>query len=97
MGIMVAYGVRPRTERLLRKYCKGLTMVARAGYYYCALFKCSRGVIQGDPLPSTTFNMVLDAVILHWEKVVAVEDAGPEGFGRAVKNCPPFSTREMVC
>ena len=45
-------------------------MVSRAGRYYGALFKVSRGVMQGDPLSPTILNMVVDVVICHWESVV---------------------------
>ena len=33
----------------------------------------------------TIFNMVMDALIQHWVAVVAGEEAGLEGFGRAVQ------------
>ena len=26
-----------------------------------------RGLMQGDPLLTTIFNVVVDAVVLHWE------------------------------
>ena len=38
-------------------------MVARARRYYGTPFKGFHGVIQGDPLSTTIFNMVLDAVL----------------------------------
>ena len=56
-------------------------MVAHVGGYYGAPFKGSRGVTQGKPLSPTIFNMVADAVICHWDKLVVGEDAGAEGFG----------------
>ena len=41
-------------------------MVARAGGYYGEAFWGERGVTQGDPLSSTIFNVVVDAVVQHW-------------------------------
>ena len=59
--------------------------MARVGRYYRTLFKIHRGVNKGDPLPPTIFNMVVDSVICHWFTLVAGEEAGPDGFRRAVK------------
>ena len=41
-------------------------MVSRAGGYYGVAFKGDRGVMQGDPLSPTIFNVVVDAVVQHW-------------------------------
>ena len=41
-------------------------MVARAGGYYGTAFKGEQGVTQGDPLSTTIFNVVVDAVVRHW-------------------------------
>ena len=51
-------------------------MVARLGGYYGLAFKGSRGVTQVDPLSSTVFIMMVNAVLLHWEEVMveSVED-----------------------
>ena len=40
------------------------------------------GVMQGDPLTYTTFNIVLDVVIPLWNRVVTVEVSVLEGIGR---------------
>ena len=45
-------------------------MVEKAGGYYGAAFKGGRGVTQGDPLPPTIFNVVVDAVVQHWVTVI---------------------------
>ena len=44
-----------------------------------------QGVTQGDPISPTIFNMVIGAVLRHWIMVVVEEEAGPDGFGRAVR------------
>ena len=47
-------------------------MVARAGGYYRNSFTGSRGVTQGDPLPPTICNMLVEAVIRHWLMRVSI-------------------------
>ena len=54
-------------------------MVARAGGYYGATFIRERGVTQGKPLPPTSFNMVVDAVVRHWESLLVAEREEREG------------------
>ena len=66
LGILEGYGVGPSARRLLQNYWRRLTMAARSGGYHGTAFKGSRGVTQGDPLSSTIFNVVVDAVVRHW-------------------------------
>ena len=63
-------------------------MVARAGGYYREAFKGSQGVMQGDPLSPTIFNVVVDAVVCHWVKMALAEaekrgERGNEGRNQA--------------
>ena len=58
-----------RALRLLQSYWGMLKMVARAGGYYGSPFRGDRGVTQGDPLSPTIFNVVVDAVVRHWESL----------------------------
>ena len=43
--------------------------------------KGDRGVMQGDPLSSTIFNVVVDAVVRHWGLVMteSAEERGGRG------------------
>ena len=64
-------------------------MAVRSGGYYGAAFKGEQGVTQGDLLPPTLFNVVVDAVIRHWLEGLQAEkeekDAeGGEGHFSAV-------------
>ena len=55
----------PRALRLLRRYCERLNVVEWEGGYYGEPFRGERGVIQGDPLLPTIFNVVVNAVVRH--------------------------------
>ena len=57
-------------------------MAARAGGYYGAPFKGFRRVNQGDPLSTTIFSVVVNAVLRYWVIVVAAsEEVHPPGSG----------------
>ena len=65
LEILYGYGMVPRELRLLRKLWDQLTMVARAGSYYGAVFEGFWGVTQGDAQSPTIFNVGVDVVVLH--------------------------------
>ena len=81
LKILEGYGMGPRTCRILQTYWRRLTMVARAGGYCRAVFKGNRGVTQGDTLSTTIYNVVVDAVVMHWVTVM-VEGAEERGKRR---------------
>ena len=45
-------------------------MMVCAGSYYGEAFQCFWGVIQGDLLSPTIFNVTVDAVVCHWVSLV---------------------------
>ena len=65
LGILEGYGVGLGARRLLQNYWRRLTMAARAGGYNRKAFKGARGVMQGDPLSPTIFNVVVDTFVRH--------------------------------
>ena len=88
LEILQGYGVGPRSWQLLRTYWWEMTIVARAGGYYGDAFKGARGVTQGNPLSSTIFNVVVDAVVRHWvtmalDEADKIGERGKEGRHQA--------------
>ena len=73
LDILEGYGVGPRALRLLRRYWVMLQMMVRAGGYYGVPFHGERCVTQGYPLFSTIFNVVVGAVVRHWESRLSGE------------------------
>ena len=82
LDILDGYGVGPRAFRILRTYWGRLKMVARAGGYYRAAFMSSWGVTQVYPLYPIIFNMVVNAVVLHWVYLMV---EGTEERGESVQ------------
>ena len=66
LEILEGYGIGLRDRNLLKQYWHRLTMVVQAGGYYGKAFRGERRLTQGDPLSSTIFNVVVDAVLRHW-------------------------------
>jgi Reverse transcriptase (RNA-dependent DNA polymerase) len=48
--LLLAYGVGPRSLRLLQNFWDNLQLVPKQGGYYGNPIKSERGVTQGDPL-----------------------------------------------
>ena len=53
-------------------------MVEQAGGYYGEPFHEERGVTQGYPLFPTIFDVAMDAVVRHWESLVAEQAGGDQ-------------------
>ena len=73
-------------------------MVAKSGGYYGADFKGARGMMYGNPLPPTIFNVVLDAVIRQYVTVMAdsAEEHGRRGKEGRHKNSLFYTDDGMV-
>ena len=59
-------------------------MVARSSGYFRRLFNGYQGVVQGDPLSLTIFNVVVDAFIHHWVTLVTPTEVGTGGLGLTI-------------
>ena len=82
LEIMEGCGVVPRDLRVLHAYWDSLRMVAHMFEYYGAALQGFWGVTQGDPLSTTIFNAVVEAVVLHWILLVVVGVEAQGGWGR---------------
>ena len=61
-----------------------------SGRYYSNPFMVIIGMMQGDHLTYTIFNIVLDVFIPLWDTVVTVEESVLEGFGGVVQTLYAF-------
>jgi len=66
VDILEKYGVGPKALVLLWNFWDQQQIVAQQGKYHSDPFKADCGVIQGDILSSTIFNIICDAIIQHW-------------------------------
>ena len=48
-------------------------MVCRASGYYGRRFRARRGVVQGGPLSPTIFNLIVDAIVREWARVLQAD------------------------
>ena len=69
--ILEGYGVGLQICQHLTQYWNQETMAARDSGYYGDPFQGSRGVTQGDPLSPRIFNVIVDAIVCHWIRLVA--------------------------
>ena len=77
--LLKGHGAGPNMHRLIRHFWDEATNVCRASGNYGAPFKAGRGVTQGGPLSAKLFNIVVDAVVREWLRLLREEMApGPE-------------------
>ena len=75
LGIPEGYRMIPRAIWLLQTYSGRIAMVEKDGGYHGPTSKGFHRVTQRDPLFPTILNSVVNAVMRHWEMVVAEEEA----------------------
>ena len=78
----MGYDVGPRDLRLLLRYWDCLIIVTRASGYHGETLKWYRWFTQGYPLSPAIIKVEVNAILCHWMMEIAVEEAGPGGFGR---------------
>jgi hypothetical protein len=64
------HGVGPQMLRLIRNFWETATNVCRAKGNYGRPFKAGRGVTQGGPLSAKLFNILVDAVVREWMRLM---------------------------
>eukprot|EP00978_Attheya_sp_CCMP212_P003779 scaffold8023_cov54-Attheya_sp.AAC.7 len=60
-------------------------IIVKASGYHGTPFQATRGVTQGDPVPPTIFNIMVDAVIRYWLSLACGKDASRDGLCYEVK------------
>ena len=68
-------GVGEKALRLIARFWRDAELVCRASGYYDIPFRSRRGVTQGGPLSSTIFNLMVNAIVREWGRVLH-EDHG---------------------
>ena len=68
--ILKGYGVGPNILRLIVNFWDSAELVCRASGRYGAPFKAKRGVTQGGPLSPKLFNIMVDAIVREWLRVL---------------------------
>ena len=82
MEILKGCRVGPQACRVFCAFWGRLHIVACAGGYYGAAFQEFRGVTQGDPIPLTIFNVVVDTVVHQLILLVPGSAGGQDSWGR---------------
>jgi hypothetical protein len=76
--LLEGHGAGPNMRRLIHHFWDEATNVCRASGYYGTPFKAGRGVTQGGPLSAKFFNVLVDAVVRKWLRLLR-EEMGMEG------------------
>ena len=86
LEILEGYGVGANALRLLRQFWDSQQIVARQAGYHGKPFTAGRGLVQGDILSPTLFNIICDAVVRYWIAEVLSDDAAMDGLDAAVQS-----------
>ena len=90
LDILEGYGMGPQAHHILQEYWDRLWMVDHSGGYYGLAFKGFWGVTQGDPLPTTLLNIVVEAVVRNLILLAELGSGEKDGWGREVRHCAGF-------
>jgi len=71
--LLEGHGASPNMCRLIRHFWDKATKVCRALGNYGTPFKAGRGVTQGGPLSAKLFNVLVDAVVREWLRLLRDE------------------------
>ena len=70
LEILEMHGAGPSMMRLIRKFWDTSINVCRAKGIYGQAFQTGRGVTQGGPLSARLFNIIVDAVVREWMRLI---------------------------
>ena len=68
--ILALHRVGPQILQLIYNFWETATNVCRAKGSYCRPFKASQGLTQGGPLLAKLFNIIVDAVVREWLRII---------------------------
>ncbi len=71
--LLEGHGAGLNMRRLIRHFWDEATNVCRASANYGVPFKAGRGVTQGGPLSAKLFNVIVDAVVREWLRLLREE------------------------
>ncbi len=70
LEILALHRVGPKMLRLIHNFWDSVTNVCWAKGNYSCPFKASRGVTQGGPLLAKLFNILINAVVQEWMRLM---------------------------
>jgi hypothetical protein len=73
LQLLGEYRVGSNMRRLIRHFWDEATNVCRASGNYGVPFKSGRGVTQGGPLSAKLFNILVDAMVRKWHRILRSE------------------------
>jgi hypothetical protein len=73
LQLILEYEVGPNMQRLIRHFRDEATNLCRAYGNYGVPFKSGRGVTQGCPLSAKLFNIIVDAMVQEWHRILRSE------------------------
>jgi hypothetical protein len=77
--ILEGYGASPQMIRLIRGFwCNAIMVCCAVGNYNMA-FKAGRGITQGGPLSAKLFNILVNAVVHEWVRLLEEDGDYEEG------------------
>ena len=68
--LLEGHGYGPNMRQLICHFWDKTTNVCRASGNYGTPFKAGRGVTQGGPLSAKLFNVLVDAVVMEWLRLL---------------------------
>jgi hypothetical protein len=73
LQLLGEYGVGPNMRQLIRHFWDEATNMCRASGNYGVPFKSGRGITQGSPLLAKLFNILIDAMVQEWHRILRSE------------------------
>ena len=72
LQIMEDCEVGANARRLIKAFWDNGVLVCKAAGFFGLPFRAGRGVTQGGPVSPTIFNLMVDAIIREWERLLII-------------------------